>query len=434
MSVLLLSCFFFFLLLGNAEQYEDVITNHLGTKSPYRYVANMNCTKDNKLQGCVKKIWMLTRHGTRNPNVLQIQKMQGYLPILKDIILERNSNISSSNLVESDIELFQNWYPSVNEKDSKKLTIEGEHEMLELAERMQARFPDLLPPVYSNTSYKVMEYNEDLKYYWVDGYGKEITYKQACSTFNNMLDFMTGEDAYPQAVLYFTHSGTLLKMLSHLNLYKDDKSLWAADYDNNHNRKWRVSKIDTFGSNLAFILYKCNGENKLLVLHNEVPVKLPSCPDSELCDLEKIKDYYSSSKLLKSDIELFENWRPTVNENDAKKLTSVGARDMVKLAKRMQAKFPDVLPPVYSNTSYTFKFTKAQQTRRSAQFFAVGLFQNSQIVKDIHFPEAIKRDPILSVIEYAEDLKYYWKDGYGYEITYKQACKTFNDMFAFING
>ncbi|KAI4456531.1 multiple inositol polyphosphate phosphatase-related [Holotrichia oblita] len=376
MSVLLLSCFFFFLLLGNAEQYEDVITNHLGTKSPYRYVANMNCTKDNKLQGCVKKIWMLTRHGTRNPNVLQIQKMQGYLPILKDIILERNSNISSSNLVESDIELFQNWYPSVNEKDSKKLTIEGEHEMLELAERMQARFPDLLPPVYSNTSYKVMEYSEDLKYYWVDGYGKEITYKQACSTFNNMLDFMTGEDAYPQAVLYFTHSGTLLKMLSHLNLYKDDKSLWAADYDNNHNRKWRVSKIDTFGSNLAFILYKCNGENKLLVLHNEVPVKLPSCPDSELCDLEKIKDYYSSS------------------------IT--------------ECLFDSIYDVYLMYTTCAFE-TALSKKRKSPWCVAFDL-------------------DTIKVIEYAEDLKYYWKDGYGYEITYKQACKTFNDMFAFING
>ncbi|KAK9720668.1 Histidine phosphatase superfamily (branch 2) [Popillia japonica] len=417
-----------------------MITNHLGTKSPYRYVANINCTKDNNLQGCAKKIWMLVRHGTRNPNVLQIQKMQGYLPILKDIILERNSNLSqgylpilkdiilernsnlsSSKLQKSDIELFENWYPKVNEKDSKKLTIEGEHEMLELAERMQARFPDLLPPVYSNTSYKfkftntqrtkksaenfavglfgkktakdvyfpepikhdavlrfykmcskwisnvkhndstyaerqifensllmkealrkiskklnfenmlsfddvnlmyttcafetawtsntkspwcipfdidtikVMEYSEDLKYYWVDGYGKEITYKQACIAFNNMLNFMTAEDPYPHAVLYFTHSGTLLKMLSHLNLYREDKPLRAADYNDNHNRKWRVSKIDTFGSNLAFILHKCNGEKKLLVLHNEVPVKLPSCPDNELCDLQKIKDYYSSS-------------------------------------------------------------------------------------------------------------------------------------------
>ncbi|KRT86210.1 Phosphatase [Oryctes borbonicus] len=142
---------------------------------------------------------------------------------------------------------------------------------------------------------KVIEYAEDLKYYWLDGYGKEITYKQACKVFNDMLNFITDQNPYPKAVFYFTHSGTLLKMLSHLNLYKDDESLRAAGYDKNHNRKWRVSHIDTFGGNLAFILYKCNGENKLLVLHNETPVRLPCCPDGDLCDIEKIKQYYSNS-------------------------------------------------------------------------------------------------------------------------------------------
>lgn len=35
-----------------------------------------------------------------------------------------------------------------------------------------------------------MEYHEDLKYYWIDGYGHEITYKQACPAFNDMLNFM----------------------------------------------------------------------------------------------------------------------------------------------------------------------------------------------------------------------------------------------------
>lgn len=59
------------------------------------------------------------------------------------------------SLVRSDIELFEKWWPRIEEKDEKKLSVEGEYEMLELAERMQARFPDILPPIYSNTSYKV---------------------------------------------------------------------------------------------------------------------------------------------------------------------------------------------------------------------------------------------------------------------------------------
>jgi hypothetical protein len=34
----------------------------------------------------------------------------------------------------------------------------------------------------------------------------------------------------------------------------------------------------------------------------------------------------------------------------------------------------------------------------------------------------------LQVFEYAEDLEYYWIDGYGYNITYRQACPPIKDM------
>lgn len=101
-----------------------------------------------------------------------------------------------------------------------------------------------------------MEYAEDLKYYWLDGYGYEITYKQACPVFNDMLQFLESDDDYPLATLYFTHSGSLLKLLSHLGLYHDQKQLLHTDYEKNANRKFLVSKIDPFGSNLAFASFK----------------------------------------------------------------------------------------------------------------------------------------------------------------------------------
>lgn len=39
-------------------------------------------------------------------------------------------------------------------------------------------------------SIKVMEYAEDLKYYWVDGYGYDLTHKQACPAFKDMLNHL----------------------------------------------------------------------------------------------------------------------------------------------------------------------------------------------------------------------------------------------------
>lgn len=60
----------------------------------------------------------------------------------------------------------------------------------------------------------------------------------------------------PAATFYFTHSGTMLKMLAHLGLYRDDFNLTHSDYDMADNRNWRVSRIDAFASNLVFVMYK----------------------------------------------------------------------------------------------------------------------------------------------------------------------------------
>jgi hypothetical protein len=56
--------------------------------------------------------------------------------------------------------------------------------------------------------------------------------------------------------VYFTHSGTLLKMLAHMELYREEEHLRAADFAKHSNRKWRVSQIDSFGTNLIFVLFK----------------------------------------------------------------------------------------------------------------------------------------------------------------------------------
>lgn len=149
--------------------------------------------------------------------------------------------------------------------------------------------------VFSEEDFKVLEYMEDLKYYWVDGYGHELTYQQACPAFGDMISHLDISNQYPKATIYFTHSGTLLKMLAHMGLYKDQEALRSTNYNKMTNRKWRTSLIDAFGTNLAFVLFNCNGNQEILTLHQENIVRLPPCPDSDLCDYNKILDYYSHS-------------------------------------------------------------------------------------------------------------------------------------------
>ncbi|CAH1180036.1 unnamed protein product [Phaedon cochleariae] len=149
--------------------------------------------------------------------------------------------------------------------------------------------------VFTVDNLKVLEYAADLKHYWRDGYGFELTYKQACPAFGDMMNFLESKSRFPRVNVYFTHSGTLLKMLAHLGLYEDDEHLTAKNFDHMLTRKWRTSLIDSFGTNLAFVLYSCDSVDKLLVLHQEKIVRLPPCPDSDLCEVDKIKEFYGES-------------------------------------------------------------------------------------------------------------------------------------------
>lgn len=56
------------------------------------------------------------------------------------------------------------------------------------------------------------------------------------------------------ATFYFTHSGTLLKLLAHLGLARDEEPLTHRHFASE--RLWRTSQIDAFATNLAFLRYE----------------------------------------------------------------------------------------------------------------------------------------------------------------------------------
>lgn len=103
----------------------------------------------------------------------------------------------------------------------------------------------------------LMEYLEDMEYYWIDGPGFEITRKVACNTVNDIIKFLdpsTQPSKTKSLSFYFTHSGTILKLLTFLELYQDDFQLTADKL--NHSRLWRTSIIDSFSTNIIVILYE----------------------------------------------------------------------------------------------------------------------------------------------------------------------------------
>ena len=64
--------------------------------------------------------------------------------------------VISGMLCNEEITELQAWSPHVEEADEKRLAHEGEDEMIELAERFQNRFPEILPEIYTNSSFKVI--------------------------------------------------------------------------------------------------------------------------------------------------------------------------------------------------------------------------------------------------------------------------------------
>lgn len=146
---------------------------------------------------------------------------------------------------------------------------------------------------------EALEFFEDLEYYWNDGYGYELTHRIACPAIADMFAAISSSEETRQrranATLYFTHSGTLLKLLAHLGLARDNKPLTHKHFASE--RLWRTSQIDAFATNLAFLRYDCDkGKPQVLVLHQERVVRLPGCPqDKDLCPLATLRRIYANS-------------------------------------------------------------------------------------------------------------------------------------------
>ncbi|XP_011706037.1 PREDICTED: multiple inositol polyphosphate phosphatase 1-like [Wasmannia auropunctata] len=303
----------------------------LGSNTPYRCVANYD-ESPLEYPDCVeKKIWLIFRHGTRYPGKKYIPRMIDDLPELQHVIL-RNYENGATSLSADDAALLKKWKLSFVQGNMMKLALEGENEMIDLGERYQARFPSLMPEAFDNQTYKyvseiahlmyitcafetalnqsavspwckifslndfkVFEYIEDLELYWIDGYGYSLTYEQACAVLKDMFDSF-GSKKGAMTTAYFTHSGTILKLIALLGLAKDAHPLTHDSFilrKKEDKRAWRSSIIDTFASNMAFVLYDCEyyGPSVLFMLQ-ERPLYLPGCPKDRPCPLDTMRAIY----------------------------------------------------------------------------------------------------------------------------------------------
>ena len=152
----------------------------------------------------------------------------------------------------------------------------------------------------------MLEFREDLEYYWVDGPGYPVTGAQSCGLLKDLLMAFRSKK---RGTFYFSHSGALLKFLTYLGLYKDQHDLRSDNFEEmRHNRLWRTSKIGPFAGNVVFVLMDCDDQSLLscnggdygeavLLYVNEELTAIPGCGKDgwgkDRCTLEKLEELFS---------------------------------------------------------------------------------------------------------------------------------------------
>lgn len=138
-----------------------------------------------------------------------------------------------------------------------------------------------------------LEYPEDLRKYYESGYGIKSNVRLLCGLVNDMLKHLANNDQ-PKAVVYFTHSSSLLLLLATFGVFKDKNPLRADNYYSMSNRKWRLSNIAPLISNMAVVKYNCPNDieqEKVKFFLNEEPLEFDWC-QMGLCDWKDVKEQY----------------------------------------------------------------------------------------------------------------------------------------------
>lgn len=123
-----------------------------------------------------------------------------------------------------------------------------------------------------------------------------------------------------------------------------------------------------------------------------IPSMIEKLPKLQKIILDNYKE--NESEFTDEDIDLFKGWKITFNEDDIMKLAEEGENEMIDIGERYQSRFPTLMPEIYDNQTYRFKYTATQRTEESAKNFATGLFGRHSSYR-VQYPEAEHKDPVL---------------------------------------
>ncbi len=102
---------------------------------------------------------------------------------------------------------------------------------------------------------EVLEYLDDLKYYYKAGPGVEMNSRVMCGAVQDLLQFIQRNDSR-RVYAYFGHASGIQLLLTTLGFHVDNDVLRADNFYQMKQRKWRSSVLSPFTSNLAVVTYE----------------------------------------------------------------------------------------------------------------------------------------------------------------------------------
>lgn len=108
---------------------------------------------------------------------------------------------------------------------------------------------------FTHENVNVLEYLEDLKYYYRASYGSELSSNIMCAAVKDMLKNLQQEES-AKVTAYFTHASAIQLFLTSLGYAKDNAALRADNYQQMKVRKFRSSVLSPYASNFVAVKYE----------------------------------------------------------------------------------------------------------------------------------------------------------------------------------
>ncbi|KAJ9175935.1 hypothetical protein P3X46_014434 [Hevea brasiliensis] len=173
--------------------------------------------------------------------------------------------------------------------------------------------------LFNPSEVALLEWTDDLEMFILKGYGKSINYRMGVPLLKDVVQSMEqaikaqeeqlAPGSYEKARLRFAHAETLVPFTCLLGLFLEQSEFEKIQREQPlelpprppHSRNWWGSMVAPFAGNNLLVLHSCpaNPSSKyfIQVLHNERPITMPGCNNSDFCPFEEFKDMIVGPRL-----------------------------------------------------------------------------------------------------------------------------------------